>query len=28
MNGLNLAGGTLTTPPALADVNWKLVGPR
>jgi bacillolysin len=28
MEGLNLAGGTLTTPPALADVNWKLVGPR
>ena len=28
MDGLNLTGGTLTTPPALTDVRWRLVGPR
>jgi len=28
MNGLNLIGGTFTTPEALPDVNWKIVGPQ
>jgi hypothetical protein len=28
MNGATLLGGTLTSPPALADTDWKLVGPR
>jgi hypothetical protein len=28
MDGVNLTSGTFTTPNALADVNWRLVGPR
>jgi uncharacterized repeat protein (TIGR01451 family) len=28
MNGANLVSGTFTNPSALADVRWKLVGPR
>ena len=28
MNGVTLAGGSLTNPSAVADLNWKLVGPR
>jgi hypothetical protein len=28
MNGIDLVSGTFTTPPTLADNNWKIVGPR
>jgi hypothetical protein len=28
MNGATLVGGSLTSPPGVADLNWKLVGPR
>jgi hypothetical protein len=28
MDGIDLIGGTLTTPSSLADPRWKIVGPR
>jgi hypothetical protein len=28
MDGATMTGGTLTTPPALADLDWRIVGPR
>ena len=28
MEGTTLLGGTLTTPPALTDIDWAIVAPR
>ena len=28
MDGITLISGTFTNPSTLADINWKIVGPR